>query len=117
MGSESKASTRTIPTTNHTNTRATGIVKVIRKNCKADSTVDSHTFSSAKIDWITVYNASDVDIAINFDDQDVTLATHYRTIQPGVETALIGITKDTKMYFKKLIAGAGVKRLEITAWG
>lgn len=91
-----------------------GVVKVIRKN--ADTDVDQHTFSSSKIDWITLYNASDEDIAINFNDQDSLLTVHYRTIKPGVETETIGITQGTTMEFRRL-TGTGIKRLEITAWG
>ena len=91
-----------------------GVAKIIRKN--ADTAVDRHTFSSSKIDWITIYNASTEDIAINFNDQDATLATHYRTIKPGIETERIGISKDMAMEFRRL-TGTGVKRLEMTLWG
>ena len=94
--------------------KSQGIVKVIRKI--ADGTVKTHTFSSSKIDWITIYNASDADIKYNFDLQDATLTTHYRTLKPGVESRRIGITKDTTMEFTRA-SGSGNKRIEITAWG
>lgn len=90
-----------------------GVVKVIRK--LADTTVKQHIFSSAKIDWITIHNASDVDIKYNFDDQDSSLSTHYRTLKPGVESRKIGITKNTTMEFTAISGSA--KRIEITAWG
>jgi len=91
-----------------------GVAKVIKKN--AGDSVQVHTFSSNKIDWITLYNASDEDIAYNFNGQDATLSTHYRTLKPGIESELIGITKNMTMEYKRL-TGSGPKRLEITAWG
>ncbi len=97
-----------------TASKTQGVVKVIRK--LADGTVKQHTFVSPKIDWITVYNASDVDIRINFDNQDATLTTHYRTVEPGVETRRIGITQNTTMEYTRA-SGSGNKRIEITAWG
>jgi len=104
MSTASKATTR----------KTQGVVKVTRKS--ATGSVGQHTFSSPKIDWITVYNASDVDVAINFDDFDATLTTHYRTIKPGVETQPIGITQNTTMEYMRL-SGSGSKRIEITMWG
>lgn len=94
-----------------------GVAKVTRKNCPGDGTVGQHTFSSPKIDFLTVYNASDVDIKFNFNDMDATLTNHYRTLKPGVETERIGITKDMTMEFAKIDAAGGVKRIELTLWG
>lgn len=94
-----------------------GVVKVIRKNCLADGSVSQHTFSSPKIDWITIYNASDASIKYNFNDHDATLTNHYRTLEPGIESRRIGITKDMTMEFAKVDAAGGIKRIEITLWG
>ena len=101
-----------------TATRATinktqGVAKILRKN--ADITVKQHTFSSPKINWITIYNASDVDIYYNFNNQDATLSTHYRTLAPGVESRYIGIIKDMTMEFTAVSGSA--KRIELTLWG
>jgi hypothetical protein len=91
-----------------------GVAKVTRKN--ADTAVKIHTFSSSKIDWITIYNAGDEEVAYNFNNNDATLSTHYRTLKPGAESHKIGITKDMTMEYKRL-TGTGVNRIEITLWG
>lgn len=91
-----------------------GVAKVTRKN--ADTAVNQHTFSSSKVDWITLYNASNENIAYNFNNQDAALATHYRTLKPGDESRRIGIIKDMTMEYRRL-TGTGIKRLEITMWG
>jgi len=94
-----------------------GVAKVVRKSCAGDGSVGQHTFASPKIDWLTVYNASDVDIKYNFNDQDATLTTHYRTLTPGMESRRIGVTKDMTMEFAKVLTAGGVKRIELTLWG
>jgi len=90
-----------------------GLAKVLRK--MASTTVGQHTFASAKIDFVTIYNASDVNIKFNFNDTDATLGTNFRTLKPGVETRKIGITKDMTMEFKS--ASGSAKRIELTLWG
>lgn len=94
-----------------------GVAKVIRKNCAGDGSVSQHTFNSAKIDFVTIYNASDVDIKYNFNDHDATLTNHFRTLEPGMESRRIGVTQDMTMEFAKVAAAGGVKRIELTLWG
>ena len=91
-----------------------GFAKVLRK--MANDTIKTHTFLSEKIDFVTIYNASDVDIKYNFNDTDATLATDYRTLQPGVESQTIGIIKDMTLQFSR-VAGSTPKRIELTLWG
>jgi len=91
-----------------------GLAKVLRK--VANDTVKQHTFSSPKIDFLTIYNAGDSDIKFNFNDNDATLGTHYRTLKPGVETRRIGITKDMTLEFKR-VTGTANNRIELTLWG
>jgi len=93
---------------------AQGVIKVLRKN--ADTAVGVHTFSSMKINWLTIYNAGTEDVGINFNNHDATLATHYRTLKPGTETRRIEIMKGTTMEYKRL-TGTGAHRIELTLWG
>jgi len=93
--------------------KSQGVSKVLRK--MANTAVKQHTFSSPKVDFVTIYNASDVDIFYNFDDQDATLGTNYRTLKPGVESHPIGIVKDMTFEFKA--ASGANKRIELTLWG
>ena len=93
--------------------KSQGVTKVLRK--MANTTVKQHTFLSSKIDWVTIYNASDVDIFYNFDDNDATLSNDYRTLKPGVESHPIGIVKDMTFEFKA-VSGTN-KRIELTLWG
>lgn len=90
-----------------------GMAKVIRK--QANNTVKQHTFISPKIDFLTVYNASDVDIHFNFNNHDATLADNYRTLKPDAETEPIGIIKG--MTFEYTTASGANKRIELTLWG
>jgi len=83
MGRETGPSSRAELTKTATFSKTQGMAKVIRKI--ANETVKQHTFNSSKIDFLSVYNASNVDIKFNFNDNDATLAVHYRTLKPGDE--------------------------------
>jgi len=91
-----------------------GIAKVLRK--MAINTVRQHTFSSPKVNFVTIYNAGTVDIKFNFNDFDATLATDYRTLKPGAETRPIGIVKDMTFEFAR-VSGSTNNRIELTLWG
>jgi len=114
MASETRTSSRVKRTATSVNLKAQGVAKVLRK--VANDTVKQHTFSSPKVDWLTIYNAGDADIKFNFNDQDSTLTTNYRTLKPGVETRKIGITKDMTFEFSR-VAGSANNRIELTLWG
>ena len=100
--------------TKATVSKTQGVAKVLRK--VANETVKQHTFSSPKIDWLTVYNAGSAAIKFNFNDHDSALTTDYRTLEPGVESKRIGITKDMTIEFSR-VAGSANNRIELTLWG
>lgn len=96
--------------------KSQGVIKTIVKTATVNW--DTHTFSSFKIDFVSLYNAGDEDIAIAWDtdDKDAGTRPEYRTLKPGEATPTFGITKDTELHYKRL-TGTGGHRLELTAWG
>jgi len=116
MGLETLSSKRLDPTRTAVKSKSAGVIKTIVK--AATATWKTHTFSSFKIDWVTMRNAGTEDVAIawNTDDKDAAINPEYRTLKPGADTPIFGITKDTELHLKRL-AGSGSHRIEITAWG
>ncbi len=116
MGRETGTSTRTKLTTQPIAIKSQGVIKTIIKMATAN--FKTHTFSSFKIDFVSIYNAGSEDVALAWDTDDKEAATNpeYRTLKSGERTPTFGITKDTQMHYKRL-TGTGGHRLEITAWG
>ena len=116
MAEETRASTRLQQTQPAVKVKSTGVIKTIVKMATAN--FNTHTFSSFKIDFVSIYNAGTEFVAIAWDTDDKEAATNpkYRTLRPGEFTPTFGITKDTQMHYKRL-TGTGGHRLEITAWG
>ena len=93
-----------------------GVIRTIANNATVNW--KTHTFSSLKIDLVTMRNDGTEDIAIAWDNDDKDAGTppEYRTIKPGADTPIFGITTGTELHYKRL-TGTGAHRLEITAWG
>jgi len=90
------------------------IVKTFRKTAVAAKT--THTFSSAKLGFISLRNDSTEDIQVNFKDED--FSTEYITIKVGDPwTPHIAISKNTKLNYRKKPGVVGNHDLEIIAWG
>lgn len=81
-----------------------------------NSNTQSYTVNTNKIEYASIYNASNVPIAINFNGSDSSLRTHYRTLNPGEEFSNINVSRGTTIEYRTL-SGSGSKRMEITLWG
>lgn len=99
-----------------TRRKSSGMIKTII--VLANENWQTHTFSDAALDCVTMRHdgTQNIGIAWDTDDKDASPDPVYRTLKPNVETPIFGIAKDTQLHYKR-IAGSGDHRLEITAWG
>ena len=116
MALETLSTNRLQPTQTEVKPKSSGVIKTIIK--MATATFKTHTFSSFKIDFVSIRNEGSEDVAIawNTDDKEAATNPQYRTLKAGETTPTFGITKDTELHYKRL-TGTGGHRLEITAWG
>ena len=98
-----------------TRSKSSGMIKTIIGI--ANDNWQTYTFTSSALDFATMRNdgTADIGIAWDTDDKSASSDPEYRTLKPGDDTPIFGITKNTQLHYKR-IGGADGHRLEITAW-
>ena len=97
--------------------KSTGVIKTLIK--LANNNWKTHTFTSPKIDFVSIKNASTVDLRIAWDTDDKEAVSDpvYTVLAAGERLPTVRITEDTEMHYTK-DSGAGIDhRIEIIAWG